>query len=352
MRRALRLARKGIGLTHPNPRVGAVVVAAGAIVGEGWHERPGLPHAEILALRQAGMRARGGTLYVTLEPCAGHGRTPPCTRAIRTAGIRRVVFGSSDPNPRMAGGAATLRGCGIEVTAHVLRERTDALNRPFFHFLHRRRSYVIAKAAMSLDGKLATHTEQSQWISGAASRRHAQRLRAEADAIVVGANTLRRDNPALTVRHALRRGAPPLRVVICSHTPEFDAAYKLADGSAPARLYVTHPDNSQTDAWRSAGVEVVCAAGPAMVLRHLASEGRLAVLLEGGGRLHASFFAACLTDELVLYQAPLLIGGVEACGLWHGPGVDCLAHAPRLADIHRRRIGDDLLIRGRMVYPE
>jgi len=351
MRRALRLARRGIGTTHPNPRVGAVIVAGGEIVGEGWHERPGLPHAEIIALQQAGARARGATLYVNLEPCAAHGRTPPCTAAICAAGIRRVVFGSGDPNPHMAGGGAVLREQGIEVTGHVLQGQADALNRPFFHFMRTSRPFVLAKAAVSLDGRLATAGGQSQWISGAASRRHAHGLRAEADAILIGANTLNQDNPSLTVRHARRYGAPPLRVVMCSSTPAFDDTYRLADGDAPSRLYVARR-GMEAGAWQDAGVDVVVADGPQAVLRHLAREGRLAVLLEGGGRLHATFFASQLVDELVLYQAPILIGGEGGYNLWQGPGIDALTQAPRLADIQRRRLGEDQMIRGCLVYPE
>jgi len=251
----------------------------------------------------------------------------------------------------MAGGEAVLREHGIEVTPHVLRNQADALNRPFFHFVRTGLPYVIAKAAVSLDGRLATTSGQSQWISGEASRRHAHRLRAAADAIIVGAGTLRQDNPSLTVRYARRRGSPPLRAVVCSRVPVFSAAYQLADGSAPSRLYVAQPDE-RAGAWRAAGVEVVEAASLQAMLRQLAGEGRLAVLLEGGGRLLAACFTSKLVHELVLYQAPILIGGEKACGLWQGKGIDVLARAPRLVDIQRLRLGDDQLIRGRLVYPE
>ena len=351
LRRALSLARRGIGTAHPNPHVGAVVVADGEIVGEGWHEGPGLPHAEVVALQKAADRARGATLYVTLEPCAAHGRTPPCTEAIIAAGIARVVYASSDPNPEMAGGADVLRTHGIEMQSGLMSQKADKLNRPFFHFLRTDRPYVVAKAAVSLDGKLATQSGQSQWISGEQSRRHAHRLRAESDVIIVGAGTLRRDNPSLDVRHARRRGQLPLRAVICSEAPEFKPDYKLADGTAPSRLYVKKP-TKQGVVWQQAGVEVVQADTLDDVLRHLASEGRLAVLLEGGGRLHASFFEAGLADELVLYQPPILIGGEQAPGLWHGLGIKQLSKAPHLTDIERRMLGNDQLIRGRIVYPD
>lgn len=351
MQRALMLARRGIGTTHPNPRVGALVVANGEIAGEGWHERPGHPHAEIVALKQAGSRARCATLYVTLEPCAGHGRTPPCTGVILKAGIRRVVFASADPNPQMAGGAEALRAQGLEVTGQVLQGWADALNRPFFHFVRTGRPYVVAKAAMSLDGKLATSTGQSQWISGEQSRRHAHRLRAESDVILVGCGTLREDNPSLTLRHIKRNGEPPLRAIICSEAPEFKAGYKLLDNSAPSRLYVRE-HGVHAEAWQRAGVDVVRARSLEDVLRHLADEGRRAVLVEGGGRLHASFLEACLADELVLYQAPILIGGQAAPGLWYGTGVENLSRGLHLTGIKRRRLGDDQMIRGQIVYPD
>jgi len=351
LHRVLTLARRGIGTTHPNPRVGAVVVAGGEIAGEGWHECPGLPHAEIMALQKAGERTRDATLYVTLEPCAAQGRTPPCTEAIIAAGVVRVVYASNDPSPQMAGGADVLRAHGIEVQGSVFAAQTDKLNRPFFHFIRTGRPYVIAKAAVSLDGKLATGGGRSQWISGEQSRRHAHRLRAESDVIIAGAGTLRRDNPSLNVRHARRRGQPPLRAVICSEAPEFKSDYKLADGTALSRLYVKKT-SKQGAMWQQAGVEVVQITTLEDVLRHLADEGRLAVLLEGGGRLHASFFEAKLADELVLYQAPILIGGQEATSLWHGLGINQLSDAPHLTDIERRRLGDDQLIRGRIVYPD
>jgi len=350
MRRALTLARRGVGTTHPNPRVGAVVVSDGTIIAEGWHRRAGETHAEFAALRQAGSAARGATLYVTLEPCSGHGRTPPCTDIVMRSGVRRVVFASDDPNPRMSGGAALLREAGIEVCGGVLRDVADELNRPFFHFFRTGRPYVVAKAAISLDGKLATRRQHSQWISGEESRRHAHRLRAASDAILVGAGTLAQDNPSLTVRDAHRRGEAPLRAVVCDDMPVFRPDYRLLDGQAPARLYVRN-FNGQVDAWRTAGAEVVAAESLDVVLQHLAKEGRLALLLEGGGRLHAAFFEARLADELVLYQAPLIIGGEEAVGLWQGKGVAHVSDALRLNDIERRRLGQDQLIRGRIWYP-
>ena len=349
MRRAIALAEKGIGTTHPNPRVGALVVNYGEVVGEGWHVRPGEPHAEVVALEQAGDRARGGALYVTLEPCAAHGRTPACTDAIRRAGIKHLIYASSDPNPAMAGGAKVLRAAGLEVTDGVLAAEADALNRPFFHYIRTGLPYVIGKAAMSLDGKMATRTHHSQWISGPESRRHAHALRAACDAIIVGAGTLQHDNPSLTVRDAAVIGHVPMRVVLCFETPAFNPDCKLLSDDAPSRFYVRSL-NADADLWRQAGIEVVQAGSLIAMLRHLADDGALQVLLEGGGALHTSFLEAGLTNEIVLYQAPVLIGGRDAVTLWSGRGVETVDQAIRLRDIERMELGDDQVIRARVVY--
>ncbi len=350
MKRALALAKKGVGTTHPNPRVGAVVVNHGVVVGEGWHRRAGEPHAEVIALEAAGHRARGGTLYVTLEPCAARGRTPACTDAILRAGIRRVVYASADPNPKMAGGGELLRVQDVEVVGGVMRKEADALNEAFFHYVRTGRPRITAKAAVSLDGKLATRTGHSQWISGPESRRHAHRLRAKSDAIIVGAGTLIADDPRLTVRDARLVGDPPLRVVMCFETPPFNPEARILQGDAPVRFYVRGV-NEHTARWREAGVEIGRATSLIAALRHLAEDGRLEVLLEGGGQLHAAFFEARLTDRLVLYQAPLLIGGRDAVSLWPGEGAARVDEAPRLADVRRRKLGEDQLIEGRVVYP-
>ncbi len=351
MKRAIRLARKGIGTTHPNPRVGAVVVNNGVVVGEGWHERAGGPHAEVVALQKAGHRARGGSLYVTLEPCAARGRTPACTDAILRAGIRQVVYASSDPNPKMAGGGKVLEAYDVEVHGGVLRDEADALNIPFFHYVKTGRPYVTAKAAISLDGKLATRTHHSQWISGEKARRHAHGLRAVSDAILIGAGTLMHDNPSLTVRDARLLGDVPLRVVLCFETPPFNPDCRLLGDDAPTRFYV-RSTNEHTRRWHDAGVEIGRASSLPAVLRHLAEGGYLHLLLEGGGQLHAAFFEAQLTDELVLYQAPILIGGRDAVSLWSGTGVETVDRAPRLEDVSRRKMGEDTMIRGRVVYPD
>jgi len=351
MKRAITLAKKGMGTTHPNPRVGAVVVKNGVVVGEGWHERAGEPHAEINAIEKAGHNARGGTIYVTLEPCSSTDKTPPCTDAILRAGLWRVVFASTDPNPKMAGGGKILESQNIDVTGGVLAEEADRLNEPFFHYVKTGRPYITAKGAISLDGKLATHKHHSQWISGEQSRKHAHGLRAESDAIMIGSGTLLHDNPSLTVRDAKIKGDPPMRVVVGMKTPPFFPDCKLLDDAAPTRFYV-RTTNEETLKWRDAGVQIGRAPNLITILKHLAHDGCLQLLLEGGGKLHASFFEAQLTDELVLYQAPILIGGHNAVDLWHGTGVDSVEKALRLDNIQRRKMGEDQMIRGKVIYPE
>jgi len=351
MRQALTLAANGLGRTHPNPTVGAVIVANGEVAGEGWHHGPGKPHAEIEAIAKAGKRTVGSTLYVTLEPCAATGRTPPCTQAIAKAGISRVVYASSDPNPKMSGGAAWLDNHGVHITANVLEAEADALNRPFLYAHRYGRPYVMAKAGMSLDGKLATRQMHSQWISNDLSRKHAHALRAECHAILVGSGTLNMDNPSLTVRDSPLGGQAPLRVMFGSHAPIFRSEYHFADGEVPSRLYVCR-DNRHIDDWQKAGVDVVRVDGILPMLRHMVQDHRWQILLEGGGGMHAAFLEARLTDEMILYQAPILIGGSDAIGLWQGTGVNRVEDAPRLEDVQRRMLGDNQMIRGRVVYPE
>jgi len=352
IKHAIKLAKKGIANTHPNPRVGAVIVRHGKIVGQGWHHRAGQAHAEVNALNDAGKQALGATIYVTLEPCGGHGRTPPCTEAILKAGITRVVFASADPNPNMAGGSVFLKAQGLEVLGGVLADKADALNVAFFHYLATSMPYVIAKAAISLDGKLATRKHDSQWITGQKSRQHAHKIRAESDAIIVGSGTLLDDNPSLTVRDARLKGKHPLRVVIARQTPEFFSTCKLLNDAAPSRMYVYDANHNATVQWRDAGMEVIEVCDLQAALKHLAEDGCLQVMLEGGGQLHAACLQNQYANELLLYQAPLLIGGIEAVNLWHGLGIGHMNEAVRLHNIKRRKLGDDIMIRGKLIYPE
>jgi diaminohydroxyphosphoribosylaminopyrimidine deaminase / 5-amino-6-(5-phosphoribosylamino)uracil reductase len=283
MRLALAEAEKGRGRTHPNPAVGALVVRKGRMIARGHHERAGLPHAEVNALRKAGERARGADLYVTLEPCNHQGRTPPCTEALIAAGVRRVFFGSRDPNPLVHGhGAHRLRRAGIEVHAGVLRADCDASNEGWFKFITTGLPWVVLKAAVTLDGKLATRSGDSKWISSEASRSLVHRWRNELDAVLIGAGTVRADDPSLTVR-GVPRGRNPLRVVL---------------GKVPRRARLL----------REPG-ETVIEEGPLrVILGRLASRGITSVLVEGGAKVHGEFLAGKLWDELRLFVAPKVFG--------------------------------------------
>src|SRR5438128_1786214 len=283
MRLALAEAEKGRGRTHPNPAVGAVVVRGGRVISCGHHEKAGLPHAEVNALREAGRDARGADVYVTLEPCNPTGRTPPCTGALIAAGVRRVFFGSADPNPLVDGhGARRLRRAGVEVHAGILRAQCDASNEPWFKFITTGYPWVVLKAAVTLDGKLATRGGDSRWISSEPSRRLVHRWRAELDAVLVGAGTVRADDPRLTVR-GIRGGRNPLRVVL---------------GRIPPRARLL----------REPG-DTVSEQGPlAAILRRLAERGITTVLVEGGARVHGEFLDEGLWDELRLFVAPKVFG--------------------------------------------
>ena len=353
MQIALTEAMKALGNTHPNPAVGAVIVRDGQVLGKGFTQACGGNHAEVEALQTAGdgqLHLSGATLYVTLEPCAAQGRTPACTSAIIPSGISTVVYASSDPNPKMAGGAQVLADAGIEVVANVCQAEADSLNRPFLHFMATNMPWVIAKAALSLDGKMATRTGHSQWISGVESRKHSHGVRAMCDAIVVGVGTLVHDNPSLTVRDATIIGKSPLRVMLGKHAPELFEDCKLLSDEAPSRFYVTQND-ANAQAWRDKGMDVIVVEDYTTAFKHLANDGCLQVLLEGGGKLHGACFEVKISNELLIYQAPLLIGGTEAMSFWHELGVATMQDALHIESIEREILGADMLIRGDIVYP-
>jgi len=332
MRLAMVEAEKGLGRTSPNPAVGALIVRAGRILARGHHRGAGLPHAEIEAISAVAGRAgcRGATLYVTLEPCSTHGRTPPCTDAIIAAGFARVVFGATDPNPRHAGRAARiLRAARIAVTRGLLGEECAALNRAFNHWITTRRPWVIAKCAMSLDGRLTRPPGESSWLTRPAARRHAQQLRARVDAILVGAATIRADNPRLTVRGpAARDGArQPWRVVL------------TRSGRLPAGARVlTDAQRARTLVFRGKSLR--------HVLADLGAREITSVMIEGGGDVLGQAFDAGLVNEIRFYFAPLLLGGpVPAVA---GRGIGSNEDRLRLADPVWERIGPDLCLTGRV----
>ena len=353
MARAVALAEGGRGTTSPNPMVGAVLVRDGRVVGEGFHRAAGTAHAEAVALAAAGAAAAGATCYVTLEPCAHQGRTPPCADALVAAGVARVVAAMPDPDPRVDGaGLARLRAAGVAVG--VGAGAVAAAEQNAAYLTHRRlgRPRVTLKAAASLDGKVAAPDGTSQWITGPAARADGHRLRAEADAVLVGAGTALADDPRLTVRlpgHAARQ---PLRV-LADATGRVGAGGHLFDGEA-GTLVATTPaaPAAAVDAWKAAGAEVlVCAEDPGGrgvdlhdLVRGLGGRGVLELLVEGGPRLQASLWTARLADRLVWYLAPLAIGGDRAPGLLGGAGAPTLAGARRLRLASVDRLGDDLRV--------
>jgi len=387
MARALRLAERGLQTTQPNPRVGCVLAHSDEVVGEGWHERAGEPHAEVFALRAAGARARGATAYVTLEPCAHFGRTPPCAEALIAAGVARVVAACEDPNPKVAGGGfAACRAAGIAVDVGLMRDAARELNRGFLSRIERGRPWVRVKLAQSLDGRTALANGASQWITGPAARADVQRWRARSSAILTGSGTVLADNPRLTVRinslspdavggegrgegaapspastqglhHALTQPSPPnefggegykpLRVVL-DRTLRTPAGANVLDGSTPT-LILHAPHAAPTDT-RFAAAELVPVAldtdGPldlAAVLEFLAARGVNELQVEAGATLCGALFARGLVDELLLYVAPLLLGD-SARPLMALPPLARMADAPRWRVLDRRSVGSDIRI--------
>jgi diaminohydroxyphosphoribosylaminopyrimidine deaminase/5-amino-6-(5-phosphoribosylamino)uracil reductase len=352
MRRALQLAALGRGRTSPNPMVGAVVVRDGAEVGCGYHRAAGQPHAEAEALRAAGPQARGATLYVNLEPCPHHGRTPPCTDAILAAGVRRVVVAMEDPDPRVRGrGLVRLREAGVEVAVGVLEGEARRLNEAYVKHRTAHLPWVTCKWAMSADGRIATRSGASRWITGTEARQFAHLLRDQHDAVLVGSGTALRDDPALTCR--IPGGRDPLRVVVDSTLRLPPHARLLREGTSPVVVATTpRAEAERVDRLTRAGAEVwVCEPEGGRVclrdlLRRLAERGVVSVLVEGGGALHASLLEAGLVDRVVALVAPVLVGGVESPGPVSGRGVADLGEALRLENVTVRRLGEDVCLEG------
>jgi diaminohydroxyphosphoribosylaminopyrimidine deaminase / 5-amino-6-(5-phosphoribosylamino)uracil reductase len=357
MRRALELAAQADYLTSPNPMVGAVVLDhSDEVAGEGFHVRAGLDHGEKVALEDAGERARGGTLYVTLEPCSFRGRTPPCTEAVIASGVRRIVVALEDPDPRVAGsGLAQLRAAGIEVEVGLEEDAARRLNRFYLKQRTTGMPWVTVKFGASLDGRIATAGGESRWITGEAAREESHRLRQRHDAILVGAGTVASDDPELSNRlpDAARQ---PLRVVLDS-TLRIPAEARVLSGpdSAPT-LVVTTPraPSAAAGALKAKGAEVVSvdASGPAQqvdlvkLLRLLGERGVLSVLVEGGAEVNGAFFDAGLVDGVVAFLAPLIIGGRAAPAAVGGEGVGSLADGFRLRNLEVKLVGADLMVSG------
>jgi diaminohydroxyphosphoribosylaminopyrimidine deaminase/5-amino-6-(5-phosphoribosylamino)uracil reductase len=352
---AYHLAGKALGRTGPNPCVGAVVVRGDRVVGFGHHEGAGRPHAEIVALGRAGRRARGATLYVTLEPCVHCGRTPPCVNAVLAAGLARIVVSAVDPNPLVAGrGIARIRAAGTALTAGVLSERHARLNAAYDKFITRRIPFVTLKAAVSLDGRMATRTGEARWISSAASRDYAQLVRGEHGAILAGVGTALRDDPRLTVRHSNWPDKRLTRVIL-------DPGLKLRASAAlfgtrdggPVLLFARPeaPAAAAASLTRR-GAEIIRVAGRgdrldlSGVLAELGRREIASVLVEGGGAVTTSFLEARLADRVLLFVAPRLIGGKEAVSLYGGEGPARLSGALGLKRTSFFRLGGDFIVEG------
>ena len=353
MDRALALARRGEGLTRPNPPVGAVIVRGSNLVGQGWHHHAGGLHAEALAIHEARARARNATLYVTLEPCCTQGRTPPCTRAIIQAGIRRVVLAARDPNPRHNGrGAAILRKAGIEVIEGIGAPEARQLIAPFTQWIRTRRPYLTLKLAVSLDGKIADERGRSRWITGPAARRQVQAWRRSADAILVGVGTVKADNPSLLPKPP--GGRRPWRVVVDTRGTVAPDARIFTDGFQTQTIIATtrHCPARRQTVWRATGAQVWVlpesrgGVSLAALMKKLGGLGCLRVLCEGGADLSASLIRAGLVDEVRFFIAPCIIGGGKAPGAVGGAGWPLLA-APKLVFTECRRMGQDILVTAR-----
>lgn len=371
MQRALILARKGIGHTSPNPAVGAVLAKEGRILGEGYHRKAGQPHAEVEAIENARGALAGSTLYVTLEPCCHHGRTPPCTEAIIAAGIKKVVVGALDPNPKVAGsGIEALRAAGVEVTQGVMGPECGALNEAYNKHIVTGLPFVILKLATTLDGRTASITGNSRWVTGINARRFVHRMRAFSDAVLVGSSTVAADDPELTVRHV--RGRNPLRVVVDSELV-ISLKARLFDGLGPGRgggaaggkrgkgpellIFTTRAaNNEKVRLVRQRGAEVIYVRRSpegvdlGKVLAELGRRGIVSLLVEGGGTLAASLLKAGLIDKVIQFIAPSYMGG-DGLPSVAGLGVRDAAAVLRLGDVKTRRVGEDILVEGYLQPP-
>jgi diaminohydroxyphosphoribosylaminopyrimidine deaminase/5-amino-6-(5-phosphoribosylamino)uracil reductase len=358
---ALELARKGWGRTEPNPMVGAIVVnKEGTIVGRGYHKAAGEPHAEVEALRQAGELARGADLYVNLEPCNHFGRTPPCVAAIMEAGIGKVIYGVEDPNPGVEGGGAeALRKAGVEVWGGVLVEECRTLNEVFFTHVTLKRPFVYLKLAMTLDGRIATRRGQSQWITSEESRARVHRLRNAVSAVMVGIGTVIADDPALTARPPEGEGRNPMRVVADSRLRTSLAA-ELLNEAAPGKVIIAcaaNPPSKKRKALEAKGASIIETSGKPRtdlveLCRTLYTQGVTSLMIEGGASLAWGALEAQIVDRCLFFYGPMMVGGVNAASGIGGLGAGTLEEAPRLVQVVTGEVGPDILVTGRVSYPQ
>lgn len=351
MRRALELARKGRGYTSPNPMVGCVVVKEGKIITEGYHEKYGAFHAERNALTRCEEDLTGAELYVTLEPCCHHGKTPPCTDIILERGIGKVYVGSMDPNPKVAGkGVRILRDHGIEVETGLLEKECLALNEIFFHYITTGRPFVAMKYAMTLDGKIAAHTGDSKWVTGEEARQHVHMLRKQYRAILVGIGTVLADDPMLNCR--IEENVDPVRIVCDSklRLPLTSQLVKTAKEIPTIAAYAT-ADRKKEEALRQAGVELIHAERNVQVdfealMKELGQRGIDSVLIEGGGDIHGTVLTSGLAQKVYCYVAPKLIGGRDARSPVEGDGFAQMKEALPVINLEIKQLGEDLCISG------
>jgi diaminohydroxyphosphoribosylaminopyrimidine deaminase/5-amino-6-(5-phosphoribosylamino)uracil reductase len=335
MKRALTLAKKGLGRTSPNPAVGAVIVKNGKIIGEGYHKKAGTSHAEVNAIASAVESTEGSTIYVTLEPCSTTGKTPPCTDAIITAKFAKVVIATLDPNPNHAGrGVEILNNAGIETIVGLEKSKCIEINKAFFHWIQTKTPYVILKMAMTLDGKIATANGNSKWITGPDARKNVQKLRKWSDAIMVGGGTVRADSPSLNVRNSqgnpIKNWKQPHRIVASrTMTPE-DAGKLMGPGCQPV---IISPDSPNE--WRK-------------VMKNFGENNITALLIEGGSELAASVIKAGIVNEIAFYIAPKILGGKNSIPVIGGKDPFSLDEALNLQNSKIRKIGDDFLITGEL----
>lgn len=354
MKRALRLAEKGRGRTSPNPMVGAVLVKKGKIVGEGYHAKAGEAHAEILALKRAGEKARGSTLYINLEPCTHYGKTPPCAPAIIEAGVRRVVIGMEDPNTLVKGkGLESLRRAGLNVEVGVLEKQCRRLNEAFCKYILKKEPFVILKVATTLDGKIATRNGDSKWISGEASRRFIHRLRDHVDGIIVGIGTVLKDDPLLTAR--IKGGRDPYRIILDSRLRIHEEAKVVK--ISPLRTIIATTElapRDKVERLEKRGVQILILDSKQgkvnlkSCLLKLGEMGMVSLLVEGGSQINGSFLDEGLIDKLLLFLSPKVIGDSQALGIFGGKGVAKLKEAISIYEFRARRIGEDIFLEGYM----
>lgn len=352
MKQVLRLAEKGRGRTSPNPMVGAVLLKDGKVVGKGFHAKAGGPHAEVLALRQAGERAKGATLYINLEPCTHYGKTPPCAPQVIEAKVGRAVIGMKDPNPLIRGkGLESLRKAGIKVEVGVLERECQRLNEAFCKYILKNQPFITLKAAATLDGKIATRAGDSKWISGETSRRFVHRLRDAVDGIVVGIGTILTDDPMLTAR--IKGGRDPYRIILDSRLRIPEEARVVNDSPSKTIVVTTElapQDKIERLEKKGARVFVIDSSQGKVNLKaclsRLAEMGMVHLLVEGGSQVNGSFLDQGLIDKLVLFLSPKLIGDSRAVGIFCGQGISRVEEAILLKDFKVKRMGEDLLFEG------